>query len=92
MKNLIITREQLKMLEGLAYWRADLSYQRERFGDDEPEIMRTRKTIETCLDGLDKIGTPFTAQNIVLSWAEDYRKYLTGYTRDILEARGYEIV
>ncbi len=66
-----LNKKQFAELEGLSYWIADLHYMRERFGDDEPELIRCRKTIELSFDVLDSLGVPHWVQNTVICWAEN---------------------
>lgn len=70
---------QKNEIEALAYHIADLSYMRERQGNDWPEISRTKKTISLCFEILDKLGVPFWVQNSVICYAEDWRRYQSNY-------------
>lgn len=72
-------REQRLALEGLAYWIADYSYIKERYGYDDPELEVVHKTITQAFNELDKIGVPFWVQNHVIYWANDWRNIKSQY-------------
>lgn len=83
------TKEQKKQLEGLAYWIADASYIKERFGYDEPELKVCRDTLEKSIfPELDKLNVPFWVQNAVMAWAENWRKYKSEHMIDALAKKG----
>lgn len=83
-----LTRDQLSALEGLAYWKADLHYMREKWGENEPELQRARATIEKCcFPELDRLKVPFWVQNTVLCWAENWRNTKTEYFTDFLKRK-----
>ena len=63
-------------MEGLAYRIADSAYMRERWGDEEPELEKNRKTIFGLFDELDKLAVPFWVQNSVICFAENWRRYI----------------
>lgn len=73
------TREQVLALEGLAYWIADNSYIRERYGDHEPELINVDKSIHCCMDELDSLKVPFWVQNSTICYAENWRRYKEAY-------------
>lgn len=85
MLNITLNSEQFSALEGLAYWVADASYMRERFGNDEPELERVRKTIDLCFSQLDRLSVPFWVQNSVVCWAENWRNTKRQYFSDFLK-------
>ena len=87
-----ITPDQLKVLEALAYWVADVHYIIERFGYDEPERERAHKTVLMWFDELDKLQTPFSIQNMICCHFDDWRNYKRTTTRAFLESRNVEIV
>lgn len=91
MKNRTITKEQLRELEGLAYWIADKNYIIERYGVNDPEVDRCHKTIILIFDKLDELETPFLIQNMVICWAENWRNYKEQYTRNYLKGRGVTV-
>lgn len=91
-KNMILNKEQLHKLEGLAYWIADLHYIIERYGNNEPELQVCRQTINDIFNELDALKVPFSAQNIIICWAEDWRAYKSGYTANTLIKRGFTII
>lgn len=86
-----LSKEQVKALEGLAYWIADKYYIIERYGANDPECDRCHKTILLCFDQLDRLKVPFMVQNNVICWAENWRAYKSGYTVDLLKNKGYKI-
>ena len=73
------TPKQATELHGLAYWVADINYLRERYGNEEPEIITADKTIRFCFDRLDVLGVPFWVQNTVICFAENWRNYIQCY-------------
>ena len=78
------------MLEGLAYWIADAAYIRERYGENCPELITCRKTIENMFPRLDAAGVPYWVQNTVIAWAEDWRRYKGEYMWPALSDKGIE--
>lgn len=86
-----ISKEQLKALEALAYWVADVHYITERYGHDEPERERAHKTALMWFDELDKLETPFSIQNAVICFFEDWRNYKRTTTRTFLESRNITV-
>ena len=86
-----ITDEQYRTLEGLAYHRADCSYIREKFGPDEPELKKAEDNVQFSLHECDVLNIPFSAQNIVLLWAEDWRNTKREDVCSALKRRGIEI-
>ena len=86
-----ITKEQLKKLEGLAYWVADVYYIRERYGAGDPEHEKAHQNVLYTFKELDEIKTPFIVQNMVICFAENWRQYKTTHTRDYLTGRGVTI-
>lgn len=87
MLTFICTQEKYNALSGLAYRIADNAYMIERFGraDCSIELAENRKTIGSLFDKLDALNVPFWVQNAVIDWAEDWRRYKTGYTYQALE-------
>lgn len=81
------TEEQGRELSALAYWIADSNYIRERYGSDDPEHEKARKTVGLIFDSLDSLRVPFWVQNAVICWAEDWRRYKTEYMQKALEKR-----
>jgi len=81
------THEQTKELEGLAYWIADYNYISERYGQEDPEIKRTEKTINLVFDNLDRLGVPFWVQNTVIAFSENWRRYKEIYMSDYLKTK-----
>lgn len=82
-----LTMEQYSALEGLAYWVANASRMRERYGNDEPELQVCNKTISSVFDTLDKMNVPFWVQNTVIVFAEDWRRYIGEYLSSYLKTR-----
>lgn len=78
-------REQRNALEGLAYWIADYSYIKERYGYHDPELENVHKTIVLAFDELDKLGVPFWVQNHVICWAYDWRRTKQQYLSKAME-------
>lgn len=77
--------EQRRALEGLAYWIADYSYIKERYGYDDPELEMVHKTITQAFDELDKIEVPFWVQNHVICWAHDWRNTKSQYLSNAMK-------
>ncbi len=89
MMNFICTDRQCKELEGLAYWIADTSYIKERYGRSDPELVTCRKTIEECVfPTLDKLQVPLWVQNAVIFWAENWRGYKSNSMWTALKGKG----
>ncbi len=80
-----ITKEQQKELESLAYWIADLNYIKERHGKDDPELEKCRKTIDFIFSRLDELKTPFSIQNNVICFFEEWRNYKEIYFSTFLK-------
>ncbi len=71
----IATTVQRNELEALAYRIADIAYMREKYGNDEPEITVSRKTIEDCIfPKCDALCIPYWVQNSIIAWAENWRR------------------
>ena len=83
-----ITDEQYRTLEGLAYHRADCSYIREKFGPDEPELKKAEDNVQFSLHECDVLNIPFSVQNTVLLWAENWRNTKREYFSEALRRRG----
>ena len=81
------TQEIYNALQGLAYRIADNQYMIEKYGreDCSIELGQNHKTIISLFDKLDALHVPFWVQNAVMSWAEDWRRYKSGYVVDALE-------
>ena len=86
-----VTDEQMKELEYLARWRADLAYIMERFGPDEPEAQVSRKTIEYSFTMLDKKSVPYWLQNVALAYGEDWRNRERESFTSFLKRKGYGV-
>lgn len=87
-----INKEQLHALEGLAYWIADVNYITERWGADDPEHEVAHKTILMLFDKLDELEVPFSIQNAVICYFEEWRNYKRNTTRGFLESRNIHLV
>jgi len=87
-----ISKEQLKALEALAYWVADVHYIIERYGFEDPERERAHKTVLMWFDELDKLQTPFSIQNNVICYFENWRHYKETTTRAFLETQNVEVM
>lgn len=70
-----IGQKEIKELEYLARWTADLYYIRERFGADDPAAEVSRGSIKLAFELLDKLGVPYWLQNSAMYFAEDWRRY-----------------
>lgn len=82
------TREQRNALEGLAYWIANENYIRERYGNNDPEIDKCKKTICNCIfPECDDLAIPFWVQNSIICWAENWRQYKEFYLREAMEEK-----
>lgn len=83
----VCTQEIYNTLSGLAYRIADNAYMIERFGREDAsiELGQNHKTIISLFDKLDALHVPFWVQNAVMSWAEDWRRYKTGYVYQAFE-------
>lgn len=86
-----ITRKQLSILEGIAYWIADRAWFIERNGTEDPEFTKYDKTICSLLDEADREKISWAAQNAVIVWAEDWRREQSQYITSMLEKRGFKI-
>ena len=83
------TADQRSALESLAYWIADIAYIRERYGDEEPELIHARDTVEKCcFPRLDRLGVPFWVQNSVSAWAGNWRRYKSEYMSEAMRKKG----
>lgn len=72
-------QRQSNALEGLAFWIANMSYTRERYPEDEKEIVELDKSICLQFDILDSLNVPFWVQNSVICFAENWRDYKSFY-------------
>lgn len=81
------TIEQRRVLQGLAYWIADINYISERYGHDVPEITECDRTIKSLFDELDALNVPFWVQNSVICWAENWRNYKNGYLTENMKIK-----
>lgn len=83
-----LNKEQLKALEGLAYWIADENYIIERYGIEDPEITKCRETITKCIfPECDNLNIPFWVQNAVICFSENWRQYKSVYLVSFLKTR-----
>lgn len=83
------TKEQTSSLEALAYWVADESYIRERFGTKDPEIEICKRTISECVfPECDRLKIPYWVQNCVICFAENWRAYQSFYLKNAMESKG----
>lgn len=72
---LVITYEQYKKLDSLAFWVQELTWTKEHEPDDTEFLTKARKTISFIFEQLDRLKVPFTIQNLAVSIGEDWRKY-----------------
>lgn len=87
-----LTKEQYNEILALAYWIADTQYIQERFGADNPELDRCRKTLTECVfPSLDELQVPFWIQNAVICWAENWRNYVGGYVMNFLKSKNISV-
>lgn len=93
MKNLqfTATKKQSNEIKALAYWIADVNYIRERFGDDEPELLTCDQTIKAIFEKLDILGVPFWVQNEVIFFAENWRAYKSQYLENAMAAKNIHV-
>ena len=92
MRQFTLTKPQYNALEGLAYWIADSNYLKERYGSEEPELQVCRDTIEKSLfPELDELGVPFWVQNIVIGFAENWRRYKETYFSSFLKSKNITV-
>lgn len=84
-----VTQKQYNALAGLRYRIADIHYQLEH-GADPAEIEKTDKTIQSLFDELDGLQVPFWVQNQTIASVENYRRYYTEYTYQVLERVGVD--
>jgi len=83
-----ITKEQYNEILALAYWVADARYIQERYGSNEPEIDRCKKTLTECVfPALDDLQVPFWIQNAVIGWADNWRNYADGHVITFLKSK-----
>lgn len=88
MLNFKANHAQRAALEGLAYWVADSRYIRERYGDEEPELLRCADTLSKCIfPELDRMGVPFWVQNAVICFSEDWRRFKSCYLWDAMREK-----
>lgn len=86
-----LTKKQYSEIESLAFWVANSAYIRERYGNDEPELTRTSKTLELIFDLLDRLSVPFWVQNTVICFAENWRNYETIYLENFLKTKNITV-
>lgn len=86
-----ITRKQLSILEGIAYWIADRAWFIERNGTEDPDFQKYDSTIRSLLNEADAEKISWAAQNTVIVWAEDWRREQSQYITNMLEKRGFKI-
>lgn len=81
------TQEIYNALQGLAYRIADNQYMIERYGRENCsiELGQNHKTIISLFNDLDRLAVPYWVQNAVMCWAEDWRRYKTGYVYQAFE-------
>lgn len=82
---------QMRELEYLSRWRADLAYVTERFGHDEPEAQVSRKSVEFAFTILDRLQVPYWLQNAALAYGEDWRNRQRESFAHYLLRKGYEV-
>lgn len=76
---------QLKALEGLQYWIAELHYLKNHKHTVHDEN-KARTTIEKCcFPQCDRLQIPFWVQNAVIMWAESGR-YQNEYFSDFIKS------
>lgn len=91
MTNYVLTREQYKVLSGLAYWRAELAAAVEYDPTDTEDIKHCKESVSELITECDALEIPFFVQNIILCWAENWRAYYNQYDTDILRKHGITV-
>ena len=91
MKNNNITKEQLCILEGLAYWRVETTEARNSEGGEADAERAEINFFNLYADALE-LAIPMDAIRAVYIWASDRRAYLTEYTWQVVERAGYRII
>lgn len=88
-----INHAQFNALDALSWWKANDSYIRERFGNNDPELQKIHASIMSLFDELDALRVPMWLQNVALSFGNDWRLQKARYLSSWLESLpGYEIV
>lgn len=85
---LVITHEQYKKLDALAFWVQELTWTKEHEPNDSEFITKAHKTISFIFEQLDKLKTPFMAQNITVSIGEDWTRYSSDHFSFLLRDAG----
>ena len=86
-----LTRKQYSILEGIEHWRSNIAYTVERYGNNDPELPKYRKSLESLLDEADRYEVPWAAQNTALVHAENWRNVKSTYLYLVLEKRGFSV-
>lgn len=87
MSSYTLTAKQYNELAGLAFHRANSAYNDERGELNEGEREHDAENIKQHFPALDALGVPYWVQNIVLVWAENWRRYERGYLREYLKQK-----
>lgn len=86
-----LNMQQLDALNGLAFWLSELSWTRQKYGDNCNELPKIRSTIDSCFDDLDKLNVPFWVQNSTIVWGEDWRRSNSEYFIDYLKTKNISV-
>ena len=86
-----ISREQFRVLEGIAYWRAEIAWTVERYGADDVDLPKFHATLESLLDEADRKSIPWAVQNNVLVFAENWRAEKSRYLDCVLIEKGVKV-
>lgn len=86
-----ISREQFRVLEGIAFWRAEIAWTVEKYGADDVDLPKFRASLESLLDEADRKAIPWAVQNNVLVFAENWRAEKSCYLDCVLREKGVQV-
>lgn len=85
---MICSPSQWSALEGLAYWKQELSYEREANGETI-DAERFSRNVRECMEECEKEKIPNWLGNAVLAYADNWRNYMVSDMLHYLNKRGY---
>lgn len=86
-----LTQKQFNELSGLAFHLATSALNSERGDLNAGEREQDAENVKQHFPALDALGVPYWVQNVVLLWAEDWRRYERGYLREYLKKKNITV-
>lgn len=86
-----ITIEQYNVLSSLAFHISNEKRAAEQSVLTRPDAAILRNAVLCCFDECDVLQVPFSVQNAVIAWAQEWRNTLKENCKDALARRGVHV-